>query len=323
MKRALTAMLASSLFLAGAWQIQADDWPSRPIKLIVPFAAGGTADLLGRVFAQALSESLGQQLYVENRGGAGGMTASAQVTRTEPDGYTLLVSGVASHVIAPALSRKPEYDPVRQFTHIAYWGGPPIVWVVHPSLGVSNLDQLLARIRGTGEPLSYGSPGVGTQGHLVTAYLARKLDLPLAHVAYKGANPAMFDLIGGHIKLASVTWTTALAHIQAGAVVPIAVTAKMRLASSPSVPTFAELGYPDLVATVWFSLSGPPGLPRNITERLNHEVLRAFGLPEVRAKFEQEGIEAESMDAATFAKFLEQENVRWAPIVRSSVARPE
>jgi tripartite-type tricarboxylate transporter receptor subunit TctC len=323
MKRALAVMLAIVVLLTGVRQARADDWPSRPIKLIVPFAAGGTADLLGRVFAQALSESLGQQLYVENRGGAGGMTASAQVARMEPDGYTLLVSGVASHVIAPALSRKPEYDPIRQFTHIAYWGGPPIVWVAHPSLGVRNLDQLLARIRGTGEPLSYGSPGVGTQGHLVAAYLARKLDLPLAHVAYKGANPAMFDLIGGHIKLASVTWTTALAHIQAGAVVPIAVTAKRRLASSPSVPTFAELGYPDLVATVWFSLSGPPGLPRNITQRLNHEVLRAIDLPEVRAKFEQEGIEAERMDAATFARFIEEENARWGPIARASVARPE
>jgi tripartite-type tricarboxylate transporter receptor subunit TctC len=291
--------------------------------LIVPFAAGGTADLLGRVFAQALSESLGKQVYVENRGGAGGMTASAQVARMEPDGYTLLVSGIAPHVIAPVLSRKPEYDPVRQFTHIAYWGGPPIVWVVHPSLGVNNLDQLLTRIRATGEPLSYGSPGVGTQGHLVAAYLARKLELPLAHVAYKGANPAMFDLIGGHIKLASVTWTTALAHIQAGAVVPIAVTANRRLASFAGVPTFAELGYPDLVATVWFSLSGPPGLPHSITQRLNREVLRAFDLPEVRAKFAQEGIEAEKMDAATFARFIEEENARWGPIARASVARPE
>ena len=323
MKRASATVLASLFLLAYAWQIKADDWPSRPIKLIVPFAAGGTADLLGRVFAQALSESLGKQVYVENRGGAGGMTASAQVARMEPDGYTLLVSGIAPHVIAPVLSRKPEYDPVRQFTHIAYWGGPPIVWVVHPSLGVSNLHQLLTRIRATGEPLSYGSPGVGTQGHLVAAYLARKLELPLAHVAYKGANPAMFDLIGGHIKLASVTWTTALAHIQAGAVVPIAVTANRRLASFAGVPTFAELGYPDLVATVWFSLSGPPGLPHSITQRLNREVLRAFDLPEVRAKFAQEGIEAEKMDAATFARFIEEENARWGPIARASVARPE
>src|SRR5262245_22119160 len=317
------AVLAVWLCVAAAGAGQADGWPSRPVKLIVPFAAGGSADLLGRMFAQALSASLGQQVYVENRGGAGGVAASAQVARAEPDGYTLIVSGVASHVIAPAFSRKPDYDPVRDFTHIAYFGGAPIVWVVHPSLGVSELDQLLALVRNASEPMSYGSPGVGTQGHLVAAYLARKLDLPLAHVAYKGANPAMFDLIGGHIKLASVTWTTALSHIQAGAVIPIAVTARRRLAGFPNVPTFAERGYSDRVATTWFSLSGPPGLPRSMTERLNQEVLRAFDLPEVRAKLEQEGIDVERMDTAAFAKFIEEENARWAPIARSSVARPE
>jgi tripartite-type tricarboxylate transporter receptor subunit TctC len=296
-KQASTAMLAALLFVAGAGAGQADDWPSRPVKLIVPFAAGGSADLLGRMFAQALSASLGQQVYVENRGGAGGVAASAQVARAEPDGYTLLVSGVASHVIAPEFSRKADYDPIRDFTHIAYFGGPPIVWVVHPSLGVSEFDQLLALVRNSSEPLSYGSPGIGTQGHLVAAYLARKLSLPLAHVAYKGANPAMFDLIGGHIKLASVTWTTALAHIQAGAV--------------------------RLVATTWFSLSGPPGLPDAVVDRLNHAVLAALDLPEVRTRLEQEGIDVERMDPATFANFVKDENARWLPIVRSSISKPD
>jgi len=316
-------MLAGALLMLGAFRVQAEEWPSRPIKLIVPFSAGGTADLLGRIFAQALSDRLGQQVYVENRGGAGGMTASAQVARAEPDGYTLLVSGVASHVIAPAISRRPEYDPVQQFTHIAYFGGPPIVWVVHPSLGAGDLEQLLGRIRQASEAMSYGSPGVGTQGHLVAAYLAHKLNLRLAHVAYKGASPAMFDLIGGHIKLASVTWTTAQAHVEAGAVKPIAVTAKRRLPGFPDVPTFVELGYPDLVATTWFSLSAPPGLSHTIVERLNDAVLNALGSPEVRAKFEQEGIESERMDAPEFLRFIEDEIARWAPIVRSSIARPE
>src|SRR5262244_4256253 len=139
MKQALTAMLAVLLFVARPAIGQADDWPSRPVKLIVPFAAGGSADLLGRMFAQALSTRLGQQVFAEKRAGAGGVAASASVARAEPDGYTLLVSGVASHVIAPAFSRKVEYDPIRDFTHIAYFGGPPIVWVVHPSLGVDTL----------------------------------------------------------------------------------------------------------------------------------------------------------------------------------------
>lgn len=323
MKQASIVLLAVLLCVAGRDAGQADDWPSRAVKLVVPFAAGGSADLLGRMFAQALSASLGQQVYVENRGGAGGMAASAQVARAEPDGYTLLVSGVASHVIAPALSRKTDYDPIRDFTHIAYFGGPPIVWVAHPSLGINELDQLLTLVRNSSEPLSYGSPGVGTQGHLVVAYLARALSLPFAHVAYKGAGPAMFDLIGGHIKLASVTWTTALPHIQAGEVRAIAVTSKRRLAAFPDLPTFAELGYPDLVATTWFSLSGPPGLPDAIVNRLNHAVLAALDLPQVRTRLEQEGIDAERMDPAAFANFMKEENAHWLPIVRSAGSRPE
>ena len=323
MRRILLAGLALLFAAAGPQLARAQDWPSRPIKLVVPFAPGGTADTLGRVFAQVLSESLGQQVYVENRGGAGGMSASAQVARAEPDGYTLLVSGVASHVIAPVLSARPEYDPVRNFSHIAYFGGPPIVVVAHPSLGVRTFAQLVALLRSSAEPLSYGSPGVGTQGHLVAAYLARKLDLKLSHVPYKGASPAMFDLIGGHIKLASTTWTTALSHIESGTVIPIAVTAKKRLAGFPEVPTFVELGLPDLIATTWFSLSGPPGLPPGIVARLNREVVKAIDLPEVSAKLAQEGIEAERMDAAAFRGFVQAEIARWTPIAKSSGMKAE
>jgi len=323
MRQSLFAGLALLFTLTVPAAGQTHDWPSRPIKLVVPFSAGGSADTLGRVFAAAMSEGLGQQIYVENRGGAGGMAASAQVARAEPDGYTLVVSGVASHVIAPLFSARSDYDPIRDFTHIAYFGGPPIVLVAHPSLGVKTLEQLAASVRGGRQPLSYGSPGAGTQGHLVAAYLTQKLDLQLAHVPYKGANPAMFDLIGGHIKLASVTWTTALAHVESGAVIPIAVTARGRLAKFPTVSTFAELGFPDLVATTWFSLSGPARLPSTIVERLNQEVLKALDLPEVRARLDQESIEVEKMDAATFATFVDAEIARWAPVVRSSAAKPE
>jgi tripartite-type tricarboxylate transporter receptor subunit TctC len=323
MLRILLAGLALLFVAAEPGSGRAQDWPARPIKLVVPFSPGGTADTLGRVFAQALSESLGQQVYVENRGGAGGMTASAQVARTDPDGYTLLVSGVASHVIAPLASRRSEYDPVHDFTHIAYFGGPPIVVVTHPSLGVHTFEQLVALLRSTPDPLSYGSPGVGTQGHLVAAYLAQKLDLKLTHVPYKGANPAMFDLLGGHIKLASVTWTTALSHIESGAVVPIAVTAKKRPARFPAVPTFVELGLPDLIATTWFSLSGPPGVPSDIVARLNREVVKAIDLPEVSARFDQEGIDAEKMDAAAFAGFVQAEIARWTPIAKFAGVKTE
>ena len=321
MRRTLIGGLALLLLVAEPQAGRAQDWPLRPIKLVVPFSPGGSADTLGRIFAHALSESLGQPVYVENRGGAGGMTASAQVARAEPDGYTLVVSGVASHVIAPIFNARSDYDPMRDFTHIAYFGGPPIVLVAHPSLRVRTLEQLVALLRKGPEP--YGSPGAGSQGHIVAAYLAQKLGLKLAHVPYKGGNPAMFDLIGGHIKLASVTWTTALAHIEFGAVVPIAVTASKRLTRAPSLPTFAELGFPDLIATTWFSLSGPPRLPVDIVDRLNRKVLKALDLPEVRARLDQEGIEAEKMDSAAFTAFVEAEVARWTPMAKSSAVKVE
>jgi tripartite-type tricarboxylate transporter receptor subunit TctC len=197
------------------------------------------------------------------------------------------------------------------------------VWVVHPSLGVRSFEQLVALLRNSPEPMSYGSPGVGTQGHLVATYLAQKRDLKLTHVPYKGANPAMFDLLGGHIKLASVTWTTALAHIESGAVLPLAVAARKRNARFPAVPTFVELGHSDLIATAWFSLSGPPGLPPGIVARLNRAVVKAVDLPEVSARLEQEGIEAEKMDAAAFTEFVHAEIARWAPIAKSSGMKAE
>ena len=196
--------IASSLLLAViillAPHAKASSWPARSIKLVVPFAAGGSADTLGRIFAQALSDELGKQVFVENRGGAGGVTASAQVARGEPDGYTLLVSGVASHAIAPALNGNTGYDPVHDFTHIAYMGGPPIVWVVNPSLGARTLGEILAILRSSPTPVNYGTPGTGTQGHFVAAYLTRKLDLPMQPVPYKGAGPAMLDIVAGDRK---------------------------------------------------------------------------------------------------------------------------
>src|SRR5262245_38126240 len=182
MRRILFGGLALLLVMAEPQAGRAQDWPSRPIKLVVPFSPGGSADTLGRVFARAMSDNLGQQIYVENRGGAGGMTASGQVARAEPDGYTLVVSGVASHVIAPVLSARPDYHPIRDFTHIAYFGGPPIVVVAHPSLGVRTFEQLVTLLRSGPEPLSYGSPGAGSKGHLVAAFLGQNIGLNLVHV---------------------------------------------------------------------------------------------------------------------------------------------
>jgi len=322
-KIASSLLLALAMIILLAPHAQASSWPTRPIRLVVPFAAGGSADALGRIFAQALSDELGKQVFVENRGGAGGVTASAQVARGEPDGYTLLVSGVASHAIAPALNGNTGYDPVHDFTHIAYMGGPPIVWVVNPSLGARTPSEVFAILRNSPTPVDYGSPGTGTQGHLVAAYLARKLDLPMQPVHYKGAGPAMLDIVAGRIKMGFMTWTTALGQIQAGTVIPIAITADQRLPNFPDLPTFKELGYPDLIATTWFSISGPPGISADIVDRLNKACVKALDNPEVGRILAQEGILAAPMSAEAFGKFVAAEVARWAPIVTLSGAKAE
>ncbi len=239
----------------------AQEWPARPVKIIAPFAPGGSADTLGRIIAEQLSDAFKQQFFVENKPGAGGVVGSQLAAHAEPDGYTFVISGIASHVIAPIINANTGYDPVKDFTHVAYLGGPPIVIVVNPSLGVKTLADLIAYQKKKGEPLTYASPGAGTNGHLVAEYFAKKAGIAVEHVPYRGAAPGVIDVVAGHLTFGSMTWTTASGHIQAGTVLPLAVSSNERLPDFPAVPTLKELGYPELVCTTWFSLSGPPGIP--------------------------------------------------------------
>lgn len=308
MRRLLAGLL---LLLA----LQAHAWPDRPVRIIVPFAPGGSADTLGRLIAQHLKGTF----VIENRPGAGGVLGSEIAAKAQPDGYTLVVSGVASHAIAPALPQGTPYDPVKDFTHIALFGGPPAVLAVNRSVEARDLRELVALAKT--RPLSYGSPGNGTQGQLVAELFKRTAGIQLQHVPYKGASGAVTDLIAGHIPVISTTLTTAAAQIRAGRARGLAISAPMRLADFPDIPTFAELGYPALVATVWFSLSGPANLPADIVERLNAEVNQALDLPEVRERLKPEGIVPQRLTAKEFAGFVADEVQRWAPVVRASGAK--
>ncbi|HTE13722.1 MAG TPA: tripartite tricarboxylate transporter substrate binding protein [Burkholderiales bacterium] len=263
---------------------QAQAWPTRPVRIIAPFAAGGTADLLGRITAGKLSESLGQSFIVENRPGAGGVLGSELVARSTPDGYTLLVSGVASHAIAPALSPKLPFDPVKDFAHIALFGGPPSVLAVHPSLPVKDVKSFIAFAKSKPRELTYGSPGNGTQGHLIAELFKRGAGFDMQHIPYKGASGAVVDVMAGHTHAISTTLTTAGAQIRAGRLRALAISSEARLPEYANVPTYREAGYPELVATIWFSLSGPAALPADIVNRLNSEVRRVLQLPDVRAR---------------------------------------
>jgi tripartite-type tricarboxylate transporter receptor subunit TctC len=297
------------------------DWPARPVKIVVPFAPGGSADTLGRLVAQKLTEQLKENFVIENRGGAGGAVGTDLVAKAAPDGYTLVVSGIASHVIAPLLPQGTQYDPMKDFSHIALFGGPPAVLAVNPSLPAKNLKEFVALAKAKPGTLSYGSPGNGTQGQLVAELFKRLAGIDLQHVPYKGASGAVTDMIAGHIASVSTTLSTAAGQIRAGRARALAISASARLPEYPDIPTFAESGYPDLVATVWFSLSGPAGLPPQIVERLNAEVRRALELSDVKERLRHEGITPNRLDAKEFTAFVADELRRWGPIVRASGAK--
>jgi tripartite-type tricarboxylate transporter receptor subunit TctC len=231
----------------------------------------------------------------------------------EPDGYNFVVSGIATHAIAPAVNPNSGYDPVNDFTHVAYFGGPPIVFIVPKSLGVNSLPELVAFAKKNNEKLTFASPGAGTSGHLVAEYFAGKAGIGVEHIPYRGAAPGVMDVMAGHLRFGSMTWTTASGQIAAGTVVPLAVSSAQRLKDFPNIPTFREQGY-DLVSTTWFSLSAPAGLPKDITNAVNREVVKAFAKPEVQERLRTEQILTEPMTPDQFKKFVGDEYARWKPV---------
>jgi tripartite-type tricarboxylate transporter receptor subunit TctC len=312
--------MSTAIALGSVVPLYAADWPAKPVRIVSPFAPGGTSDTFARLLAGELGERFGQIFFVENRGGAGGLIGSAAVAGAEPDGGTFLISSIGTHVTSPATSPNPGYDPLRNFTHIAYLGGPPNVIVVHPSLGVTTFQELVAAAKR--DTVSYISPGPGTIGHLVPELLALRENLKLTHLSYKGAGQAMTDLIAGHVKLGSVTWTAALGQMRAGTVLPLAVSSARPMPDFPGVPTMTALGYPDLVATTWFGFSGPAGLPPEMVARLNAGIVAALATPALRTRLASEGIETEKMSPSEFTRFVASEIARWTPIAKSVAEAP-
>jgi tripartite-type tricarboxylate transporter receptor subunit TctC len=218
-------------------------------------------------------------------------------------------------VIAPAISPNPGFDPMKDFTHIAYIGGPPNVFVVNPALNVRSLAELVALGR-RGAAIDYVSPGVGTLGHLMAEVFAQKAGIKLQQIMTKGGSQAMMDLISGNVNVGTMTWTSALAQIRAGKVIPIAVTASARLPEFPDLPTFKDLGYDGLTAVTWFALSGPAGLPNDITQRLNAAVAKMLELPDVRKRLDRDAVETRLMTSDEFTTFMASEIDRWTPVAR-------
>src|SRR5579883_2152482 len=311
-----SSIAAMVICLLGAPAQDAADWPKRAVRIVSPFAAGGSSDTLGRIIAENLSQQLHQQFYIENRGGAGGLIGSAYVANAAPDGYTFLISSIGTHVTAPAVSPNPGYDPIASFTHVAFVGGPPTVIAVNPQLDVHSLAELLALLKRRSEPLPYVSPGPGTIGNLIAEYWAEKEGVKLAHVAYKGAGQAINDLVAGHVQMGSMTFTAALGQMQAGALIPLAVSSSARMPEFPMVPTLKELGYPELAVTTWFGFAAPAAVPTAITLRMNEAVGDALAAPAVKDRLQAEGFELQKMSPAEVTAYVRSSLERWGPLAK-------
>jgi tripartite-type tricarboxylate transporter receptor subunit TctC len=314
---ALLALLAAAPTLVAP--ALAQSWPARPVKILIPFTAGGTADTLGRIVAQKLSIAFGQDFVPENKTGASGMIAAAEVANAPPDGYTLFVSGVGGLIIASAITPNPPADVIDGYTHIALFGGPPAVLVVNNDVPAKTLREFVDHARAHPGKLNYGSPSPGSQANLAFALFQKKAGITLQHVAYRGASQAMNDLIGGHIAVTSTALTSAAGVIMGGKVRPLAVTARKRVADFAAIPTFAEQGYPDMVAEVWFALSGPKGMPADIVARLSAEVRKALQAPDVEARLKRDAIDPELLDPAEFLAFVKAENAKWGPLAKEVI----
>ena len=297
--------------------VSANDWPQRTITLIQPFGAGGVTDRIGRVLGEYLSQELGVPVIVETRPGAGGALGSAQVARATPDGYTFLVSGLASQVIAPLVNPNPNVDTMRDFTHIAYLGGPPVGWVVTPSTDMKSVADVVAAVK-AGKVTSYASPGVGTLGHLAAEQVSLKAGIEMSNVPYN--NQTLADVISGRILLASSAWATLLGHIQSGTLRPVGVTSETRLKSAPDIPTFKEQGY-DVAASTWAALSGPAKLSPDIVTRLNGLVAKFLQRPESMKLLAQDILEIKIMSPEQITAHFRQEIAGWTPTIANFKSR--
>lgn len=316
---ALRAFLVAALAMLAPVAATAADWPSRPVKIIVPFGAGGQSDIVARLLAQSLSETFKQQFYVENQGGGGGTIASKSLVRSEPDGHTLMVTGMATNILAPALQKNIGFDPIEDFTHIAYIGGSPSIFVVHPSTGIKSFEEFMTLAKNSPDGLQYVSPGVGSGGNSVAEFFASQAGVKLVHIPHRGGNTAVADLVAGHVKMGSLTWSTAREHVGAGTLLPVAVSSAEKVPGFPAIPTFKEKGYPEVVTTVWLSLSGPRGLPDALTARLNQEVNRIIQLPHVKEHLERDAFDIRPMTPDQVTRYMKAEYEKWVPAMRQAL----
>ncbi len=301
----------------------AQSYPVKPVRYVVAFAAGDSPDIVARLVADRLSRMWDQQMVVENRVGAGGTIAAAAVASAPPDGYTLFHCNIASSAIAAALYPKLPYDPLRDFAMVSRIATTANALIVHPSLPARSVAQFIAYAKTHPGTLSYGSPGVGTSPHLSMELFKSMAGINVVHIAYKGAMPALADLMGGQIPVMLANLPALLPHILSGRIRALAVTSAQRTAQLPAVPTMQESGVPDYVVTAWYGMCAPAGTPQPILEKLHADLTRTLQAPDVRQRLADLVIDVAPTSRDEFTAFIRSEIARWARVVRDAGISPQ
>ena len=310
-------IVAVVLSLLGTMSMAAaQPWPSKPVKIVVPYPAGGGTDIVARLLAERLSDSLGQRVIVENKPGAGGMIGADNVAKSAPDGYTLLVSSPAEIVINGYIFPRMTYDAQVDFAPISLLAITPLIIAAHPSANIASLQDLLAQLAAKPGKLNYSTPGVGSAHHLAGEYLKKTAAVDMLHIAYKGAAPAVQDAVSGQVMLTISGLPTVMAHIKAGALKPVAVTSAKRAPTFPGVVALAELGdkYRDLDINNWFGFFAPAGVAKDIIEKLRAATVKALSAPLMQERLAQQGAEAVGNSPEEFRAFINAEAAKYARI---------
>lgn len=319
MKRLSTMLCTAAALAAFSAAAYAQSYPSKPIRMVVPFAAGGPTDVYARSVGQELSRILGQPVIVDNKPGAGGNLGADFVAKSAPDGYNIVLGAVGAFAVNMTLYPKMPYDVLRDFAPVSLIAIVPMMLVVNPALPVKTPRDLVELAKARPGQLTYGSAGNGTSVHMSTEMFKALTGIDMVHVPYKGVAPAMTDLIGGQLQLMFSDATSAIPHAKSGKVRPVAVTKRIEV--MPEIPTFAELGYAGYDPTVWYGVFAPAGTPRDIVVKLNGAIAKALQAPEVRERLISQGANPVSNSPEEFTAFVRDEIARWGKVVKASGAR--
>jgi len=314
----LIAVLVAAHAACGAAPAAAQAYPTRPVTVVVPFAAGGGNDIMARLIAQHLGRALGQQFIIENRAGAGGTVGARAVAKAAPDGYTLMVGHSGVFGVAPALYADPGYEPRRDFAPIGLIASYQQVLVVHPSVPVHSVADLIARARKDPGKITYATAGVGSGSHLSTELFAVMADIKLTHIPYRGTGAMQGDLAGGHVDMSITTFPSVFGQLRSGGLRPIAVTGETRSPIYPDLPTIAEAGVPGYQATNWWGILAPAGTPKEIVDKVHAALTAAQDSPETQKRLESEGADIVRMRPEEFGAFMVSEMDKWGKVVKES-----